>query len=257
MGCAQEILLRVENIEKYYGGLGTVTRALDQLSFHVRKGEYISIMGASGSGKTTLLNCLSTIDSVSAGHIMLDGKDITKLREEELAAFRRDNLGFVFQEYNLLDTLTLEENMALPLTIQGLGPEEIGLRVRKIADKLQIGNVLGKFPFQTSGGQKQRCAFARAVVYGPKIIFADEPTGALDSHSAHVLLEIISQLHEDLETTVFMVTHDAFCASYAERILFLKDGKIFNELVKGEKTRGVFYHEILDVLSLLGGDGQC
>ena len=210
MGCAQEILLRVENIEKYYGGLGTVTRALDQLSFHVRKGEYISIMGASGSGKTTLLNCLSTIDSVSAGHIMLDGKDITKLREEELAAFRRDNLGFVFQEYNLLDTLTLEENMALP-----------------------------------------------AVVCGPKIIFADEPTGALDSHSARVLLEIISQLHEDLETTVFMVTHDAFCASYAERILFLKDGKIFNELVKGEKTRGVFYHEILDVLSLLGGDGQC
>lgn len=257
MGCAQEILLRVENIEKYYGGLGTVTRALDQLSFHVRKGEYISIMGASGSGKTTLLNCLSTIDSVSAGHIMLDGKDITKLREEELAAFRRDNLGFVFQEYNLLDTLTLEENMALPLTIQGLGPEEIGPRVRKIADKLQIGDVLGKFPFQTSGGQKQRCAFARAVVCGPKIIFADEPTGALDSNSARVLLEIISQLHEDLETTVFMVTHDAFCASYAERILFLKDGKIFNELVKGEKTRGVFYHEILDVLSLLGGDGQC
>ena len=204
MGCAQEILLRVENIEKYYGGLGTVTRALDQLSFHVRKGEYISIMGASGSGKTTLLNCLSTIDSVSAGHIVLDGKDITKLREEELAAFRRDNLGFVFQEYNLLDTLTLEENMALPLTIQGLGPEEIGLRVRKIADKLQIGDVLGKFPFQTSGGQKQRCAFARAVVCGPKIIFADEPTGALDSHSARVLLEIISQLHEDLETTVFM-----------------------------------------------------
>ena len=257
MGCAQESLLRVENIEKYYGGLGTVTRALDQLSFHVRKGEYISIMGASGSGKTTLLNCLSTIDSVSAGHIMLDGKDITKLREEELAVFRRDNLGFVFQEYNLLDTLTLEENMALPLTIQGLGPEEIGLRVRKIADKLQIGDVLEKFPFQTSGGQKQRCAFARAVVCGPKIIFADEPTGALDSNSARVLLEIISQLHEDLETTVFMVTHDAFCASYAERILFLKDGKIFNELVKGEKTRGVFYHEILDVLSLLGGDGQC
>lgn len=255
MGCAEEILLRAENIEKYYGSLGTVTRALDQLSFHVCKGEYISIMGASGSGKTTLLNCLSTIDSVSAGHIMLDGKDITKLREEELAAFRRDNLGFVFQEYNLLDTLTLEENVALPLTIQGLGPEKIGRRVREIAQKLQIDDVLGKFPFQTSGGQKQRCAFARAVVCGPKIIFADEPTGALDSHSARVLLEIISQLHEALGTTVFMVTHDAFCASYAERILFLKDGRIFNELIKGEKTRGVFYHEILDVLSLLGGDG--
>lgn len=257
MGCAGEILLQAENIEKYYGSPGTVTRALDQISFHVCKGEYISIMGASGSGKTTLLNCLSTIDSVSAGHIMLDGKDITKLREEELAAFRRDNLGFVFQEYNLLDTLTLEENVALPLTIQGLEPEEIDRRVREIAQKLQISDVLGKFPFQTSGGQKQRCAFARAVVCGPKIIFADEPTGALDSHSARVLLEMISQLQEALETTVFMVTHDAFCASYAERILFLKDGRIFNELVKGEKTRGVFYHEILDVLSLLGGDSQC
>ena len=252
-----EPILKLEHIQKYYGNGGNVTKAIQDISFSVSEGEFLGIMGASGSGKTTLLNCISTIDTVSAGHIYLEGTDVTELRPKSLARFRRENLGFVFQEYNLLDTLTLEENMALPLTIQGLGPEEIGLRVRKIADKLQIGNVLGKFPFQTSGGQKQRCAFARAVVCGPKIIFADEPTGALDSHSAHVLLEIISQLHEDLETTVFMVTHDAFCASYAERILFLKDGKIFNELVKGEKTRGVFYHEILDVLSLLGGDGQC
>lgn len=219
MGCAQEILLRVENIEKYYGGLGTVTRALDQLSFHVRKGEYISIMGASGSGKTTLLNCLSTIDSVSAGHIMLDGKDITKLRRRSLPRSGGITWALYFRSIICWIRLLWKKIWLLPLTIRVWGRENMA-RVRKIADKLQIGDVLGKFPFQTSGGQKQRCAFARAVVCGPKIIFADEPTGALDSHSARVLLEIISQLHEDLETTVFMVTHDAFCASYAERTCF-------------------------------------
>ena len=255
MGSGNKILLQVENIEKYYGNQGSVTKALNQLSFHVREGEYISIMGASGSGKTTLLNCLSTIDTVSAGHIILDGRDITDIRENEIAEFRRDNLGFVFQEYNLLDTLTLEENVALPLTIKGLNPEEIDKRVRDTADKLHISDILEKFPYQVSGGQKQRCAFARAVICRPKMIMADEPTGALDSHSSRVLLEIIAQLNKDMGTTVFMVTHDAFCSSYADRILFLKDGKIFNEIRKGEKTRSVFYHEILDVLSLLGGEG--
>ena len=252
-------LLEVKHLKKVYTTRfgGAKVEALADVEFSVEEGEYVAIMGESGSGKTTLLNILAALDKPTGGKVLLNGRDMAAVPDSRMAAYRRDNLGFVFQEYNLLDTLTLEENMALPLTIQGLGPEKISLRVRKIADKLQIGDVLGKFPFQTSGGQKQRCAFARAVVCGPKIIFADEPTGALDSHSARVLLEIISQLHEDLETTVFMVTHDAFCASYAERILFLKDGKIFNELVKGEKTRGVFYHEILDVLSLLGGDGQC
>ena len=252
-------LLEVKHLKKVYTTRfgGAKVEALADVEFSVEEGEYVAIMGESGSGKTTLLNILAALDKPTGGKVLLNGRDMAAVPDSRMAAYRRDNLGFVFQEYNLLDTLTLEENTALPLTIQGLGPEEIGPRVRKIADKLQIGDVLGKFPFQTSGGQKQRCAFARAVVCGPKIIFADEPTGALDSNSARVLLEIISQLHEDLETTVFMVTHDAFCASYAERILFLKDGKIFNELVKGEKTRGVFYHEILDVLSLLGGDGQC
>ncbi|MDE6844372.1 MAG: ABC transporter ATP-binding protein [Lachnospiraceae bacterium] len=250
-------LLSVEHIEKYYGSQSTVTKALDDVSFQVQRGEYVSIMGASGSGKTTLLNCISTIDTVSAGHILLSGKDITSISDNDIAAFRRDNLGFVFQDFNLLDTLTLEENIALPLTISGIPPKEIDERVYKIAEKLQINDALQKFPFQVSGGQKQRCAFARAVICDPKLVMADEPTGSLDSHSSRVLLEIMSNLNTDLSATILMVTHDAFCASYADRILFLKDGKIFNEIRKGEKTRNIFYHEILDVLALLGGDKPC
>lgn len=253
----KEALLRVDHIEKYYGNQGNVTKALDQVSFEVRGGEFISIMGASGSGKTTLLNCISTIDTVSSGHILLDGADITDKGEEDIAAFRRENLGFVFQDFNLLDTLTLEENIALPLTVGQMPPEEIGLRVHTIAEKLQLTDALGKFPFQVSGGQKQRCAFARAVVCEPKLIMADEPTGSLDSNATRILLEIMSKLNRELRVTILMVTHDAFCASYTHRILFLKDGKIFNEILKGEKTRSVFYHEILDVLSLLGGDRPC
>lgn len=250
-------LLHVENIEKYYGNLGAVTKALDQVSFDVQAGEFISIMGASGSGKTTLLNCISTIDTVSSGHILLDGKDITTIAENDIAAFRRDYLGFVFQDFNLLDTLTLEENIALPLTISELPPKEIDGRVHQIADRLQISEALKKFPIQVSGGQKQRCAFARALICNPKLVMADEPTGSLDSNSSRILLEIMSELNNELGATILMVTHDAFSASYAERILFLKDGRIFNEIFKGEKTRSTFYHEILDVLSLLGGDKPC
>lgn len=253
----QNPLLCVEHIEKYYGNKGSVTKALNQVSFSVQCGEYISIMGASGSGKTTLLNCISTIDTVSAGHILLDGKDITTIKEEEIATFRRDNLGFVFQDFNLLDTLTLEENIALPLTIGKVPSEEIAERVFNVAGRLQIREELKKFPYQVSGGQKQRCAFARAVICSPKLIMADEPTGSLDSNSARILLEMIAELHQEIGATILMVTHDAFCASYAERILFLKDGAIFNEIWKGEKTRSMFYHEILDVLSLLGGGKPC
>ena len=250
-------LLRVENLVKYYGNRSSLTKALNDISLNVEEGEFTAIMGASGSGKTTLLNCISTIDRPTAGHIYIDGVCTSKLKRNALADFRRDRLGFIFQEFNLLDTLTLEENVALPLTIKGLNSEEIDKRVRDTADKLHISDVLEKFPYQVSGGQKQRCAFARAVICRPKMIMADEPTGALDSHSSRVLLEIIAQLNKDMGTTVFMVTHDAFCSSYADRILFLKDGKIFNEIRKGEKTRSVFYHEILDVLSLLGGEGIC
>ena len=251
----KEPLLHVENIEKYYGNPGAVTKALDQVSFDVQAGEFISIMGASGSGKTTLLNCISTIDTVSSGHILLDGQDITTIAEKNIAAFRRDYLGFVFQDFNLLETL--EENIALPLTISETPPKEIDKRVRQIADKLHISDTLKKFPTQVSGGQKQRCAFARAVICGPKLIMADEPTGALDSNSSRVLLEVMSNFNHEMGATILMVTHDAFCASYAERILFLKDGRIFNQILKGEKTRSMFYHEILDVLALLGGDKPC
>lgn len=253
----QKPLLCVENIEKYYGNQGNVTKALNQVSFFVQRGEFVSIMGASGSGKTTLLNCIATIDTVSAGHILLDGKDITTINENDLAAFRRDNLGFVFQDFNLLDTLTLEENIALPLTIRKVPPKEIAEQVYNAAKQLQINGILKKFPFQVSGGQKQRCAFARAVICSPKLIMADEPTGALDSNSSGILLEIMSALNKETNATILMVTHDAFCASYADRILFLKDGKIFNEIIKGEKTQSMFYHEILDVLSLLGGGRPC
>ena len=253
----QPPLLSVQSVEKYYGSPQSVTKALDQVSFRIRPGEHIAVMGASGSGKTTLLNCISTIDTVSSGHILLEGRDITAIPMEEIAAFRREALGFVFQEFNLLDTLTLEENMALPLTIRELEPAEIRAKVHALADRLGLSEALGKFPYQVSGGQKQRCAFARAVIGEPKLILADEPTGALDSASARVLLEIMHRFHRESHTTILMVTHDAFSASFAERILFLKDGSIFNEILKGEKERDAFYHEILDVLSVLGGERPC
>ncbi|WP_394926695.1 ABC transporter ATP-binding protein [uncultured Robinsoniella sp.] len=251
------MLLQVEYIEKYYGTKTNITKALNKVSFCVEKGEFISIMGASGSGKTTLLNCISTIDTVTSGKILLDGEDITTIKEEDITAFRRDNLGFVFQDYNLLDTLTIEENIALPLTIKAMKPKEITRSVMDIAERLQIEDILSKFPYQVSGGQRQRCACARAVVTRPKLVLADEPTGSLDSKSAFRLLEVMEELNREMTATILMVTHDAFSASYANRILFLKDGKIFNEIWKGEKTRSRFYHEILDVLSLLGGDVPC
>lgn len=251
------MLLQVEYIEKYYGTKTNITKALNKVSFGVEKGEFISIMGASGSGKTTLLNCISTIDTVTSGKILLVGEDITTIKEEEITAFRRDNLGFVFQDYNLLDTLTIEENIALPLTIKEMKPKEITRCVMEIAGRLQIEDILPKFPYQVSGGQRQRCACARAVVTRPKLVLADEPTGSLDSKSAFRLLEVMEELNQEMTATILMVTHDAFSASYANRILFLKDGKIFNEIWKGEKTRSRFYHEILDVLSLLGGDVPC
>jgi len=250
-------MLDVQNVEKYYGNKGNITKALDNLSFQVGKGEFISIMGASGSGKTTLLNCISTIDSTSAGNIYLGGADITKLKDEELAKFRRENLGFIFQDFNLLDTLTIGENISLSLTVNGLLSNEVTDRIYNISSQLGIAHILNKFPYQVSGGEKQRCACARAVITNPKLVLADEPTGSLDSVSSQKILEIMADLNRTLTSTILMVTHDALSASYADRILFLKDGKIFNEIVKGEKRRQTFYHEILDVLSLLGGTASC
>ncbi len=213
-------------------------------------------MGPSGSGKTTLLNCISTIDKVTTGSIMIDGEDITRLKSKKLERFRRDKLGFIFQDFNLLDTLTAYENIALALTIAGKKGKEVDELVRNSAKNLGILEVLDKYPYQMSGGQKQRVASARAIVNNPKLILADEPTGALDSKSAKLLLNSIETLNKKLEATILMVTHDAFTASYAHRILFIKDGNIFNELVRGEDSRKDFFNKIIDIVTLLGGDSK-
>ena len=231
-----------------------MTKALDRVSFDVDRGEFIAIMGASGSGKTTLLNCISTIDTVSAGDILLEGENIADLPAGELSRFRRERLGFVFQDFNLLDTLTIEENIGLALSLNYKDPGMVQQQVEAVAQKLGISDILGKFPYQVSGGQKQRAACARAMVAGQSLLLADEPTGALDSKASKNLLEIMTDMNQNMGATILMVTHDAYSASYAGRILFLKDGRIFNELLRGERTRSVFYHEILDVLAPLGGD---
>ena len=250
----RQSLLHVEHIEKYYGSPGAVTKALDQVSFDVRAGEFISIMGASGSGKTTLLNCISTIDTISAGAILLDGRDITALSGSETAAFRRDSLGFVFQDYNLLDTLTIGENIVLAMTLQKKSKNVIKQESEEMMRLLGIWEIRNQFPYQVSGGQKQRCACARALINHPKLLLADEPTGALDSKAAETLLETFQSLNESKRATIFMVTHDAFSASYCSRILFLKDGRIFHELIRGQKGRREFLNAILDVLSVTGGE---
>lgn len=247
-------ILSVQHVKKYYGNQGNITKAVEDISLQVEAGEFVGVMGASGSGKTTLLNVISTIDSVTAGHIFLSGRDLTELREKELAQFRRENLGFIFQDFNLLDILTLHENIALSLTIARVPAGRIDERVIQAAKRLGIEEILSKFPYEVSGGQKQRCACARALVTDPKLICADEPTGALDSKSAQMLMETLSDMNASLSSTILMVTHDAFSASYCGRILFLKDGKIFNELRRGQKSRRQFFNEILDTMALLGGD---
>ena len=236
-----ETILQAVNIQKYYGGRENLTKAVDRISFQVQKGEFLGIMGASGSGKTTLLNCISTIDTVTGGHIYVEGRDITKLKGAELAAFRGQKLGFIFQDFNLLDTLTARENIALPLSVSGTRPAEIERKVEQIAAALDISDVLGKFPYEMSGGQQQRVA-------------ADEPTGSLDFGSSRMLLNLISDLNRRLGATILMVTHDAFTASYCRRILFIKDGKLFHELRRGEDSRAEFFTKILQVVSELGGE---
>ena len=233
-------VVTVSHVEKFYGNQGNITQALNDISFAVEKQEFTAVMGASGSGKTTLLNVISTIDAVSAGNIEINGNSICELRENELAEFRKKELGFIFQDFNLLDTLTLQENIALPLTL-----------LKKRAEQIDI---LEKYPYQVSGGQRQRCACARAMIHDPSLILADEPTGALDSHSSYLLMEQFQRMNTELQATILMVTHDAFSASYAKRVLFLKDGTIFNEIYRGSLTRKAFFQKILDVMQLLGGD---
>lgn len=246
-------ILKLDNVEKYYGNKANLTKAVDKISFSVEKGEFVGIMGASGSGKTTLLNCISTIDRVTAGHIYVGDKDITTIRGNELNKFRREELGFIFQDFNLLDTLTGYENIALALSIQNVKPKEIDSRIQEVAKRLGIEEVLNKYSYQMSGGQKQRVAAARALITNPKLILADEPTGALDSKSSRYLLESMKEMNEGLAATILMVTHDAFTASYASRVIFIKDGKISNEIRRGDDTRKQFFNRIIEVVTVLGG----
>ncbi len=251
-----DTVLKVDNIEKFYGSKGNITKAINGISFEVKSGEYIGIMGASGSGKTTLLNCISTIDNVTNGNIYINGQNITKLKANELSKFRREELGFIFQDFNLLDTLTAFENIALALTIVNTPQKTINSKVTEVAEKLNITNILNKYPYQISGGQKQRVASARAIITNPSLILADEPTGALDSKSAKMLLESFETLNNKFGATILVVTHDAFTASYCKKIMFIQDGKIFKQINKGEDTRKKFFDKIIEVISELGGDTE-
>ena len=247
-------ILDVVDIEKYYGNKGNLTKAVNHVSFQVEKGEFIGIMGPSGSGKTTLLNCISTIDTIDAGHIYLGSQDLASLPQQKSARFRQENLGFIFQDFNLLDTLSIEENIALPLSIQNMAALKIDAKIDEISGILGISDVIKKYPYQMSGGQKQRVAAARALITDPAMVLADEPTGALDSRSARSLLESMEGMNQNYDATILMVTHDAFAASFATRVIFLKDGKIFNEVRKGSDTRKEFFDKIMDVVTLMGGD---
>ncbi len=249
-----ENILTIENISKYYGNKSNLTKAISNISLKINKGDFVAIMGASGSGKTTLLNVISTIDKVTSGHIYVEGLDITKLKGNNLNKFRREELGFIFQDFNLLDTLTAYENIALALQIQNIKAKIIDQRIQEVADKLGISDILNKYPCEISGGQKQRVSSARAIITNPKLVLADEPTGALDSRSSKMLLERLQKLNQDYQTTILMVTHDAFSASYASKVIFIKDGRIFNDFDRGDDNRKQFFDKIIDVVSLLGGD---
>lgn len=247
-------LLKVEHVVKIYGSKNNVTHALNDISFEIEKGDYVGIMGASGSGKTTLLNCLSTVDKITKGRILLENQDISQLRGNQLAQFRKQNLGFIFQDYNLLDTLTARENIALALTINKVAVPELLQRVEFVAKALNIETILDKYPSQLSGGQQQRVAAARAIVTNPKLVFADEPTGALDSKSASLLLDSFTKLNRELGVSILLVSHDAYVASHCNRVIFIKDGQIFNILEKGDQTRKQFFDRIIEVISILGGN---
>ena len=246
-------ILTVTDLKKVYGKGGSLTRALDGVSLSLEAGEFVGVMGPSGSGKTTLLNCVSTIDRPSAGSIVIDGRELTKLKGRELAKFRRERLGFIFQDCNLLDTLTAYENIALSLSIIRAPAQKIDKRVREMADFLGIADCLDKYPYQMSGGQQQRCAAARAMVTHPALVLADEPTGALDSKSSQLLLDRLDELNRDLGATILMVTHDAFTASCCRRVVFLRDGKLFLELHRGQDSRRAFFQKIIRVVTEMGG----
>ena len=251
-----ESLLQVKNVEKVFGKGANTFKALEDISFTIYHGEFVGIMGPSGAGKSTLLHVLATIDSPSKGDIYIENDNIAKMKGDQLADFRRDHLGFIFQDYNLLDSLTVRENIVLPLAIVKLPAKEIDVKVNSMAKAFGIEAILDKYPYQISGGQKQRTASCRALVSNPKLIFADEPTGALDSKSETDLLKVLSSINEDQEATIMMVTHDAFAASFCRRILFISDGRLSREMIRGTHSRKEFYQMILDELAQLGGDGH-
>lgn len=246
-------ILTVTDLKKVYGKGGAMTRALDGVSLALEAGEFVGVMGPSGSGKTTLLNCVSTIDRPSAGSIVIDGRELTRLKGKELARFRRERLGFIFQDCNLLDTLTAYENIALSLSIIRSPAQKLDRRVREMAGLLGISDCLDKYPYQMSGGQQQRCAAARAMVTRPALVLADEPTGALDSRSSRLLLDRLDELNREKGATILMVTHDAFTASCCRRVVFLRDGRLFLELRRGEDSRKAFFQKIIRVVTEMGG----
>lgn len=250
-------LLEVKNLKKIYTTRfgGNHVQALTNVSFTVEKGEYVAIMGESGSGKTTLLNILAALDKPTEGDVKLNGRSVSSIKEKEISAFRRNNLGFVFQDFNLLDTFTIEDNILLPLVLSGMNHRQMEERLKPIAEKLGIDRLLKKYPYEVSGGEKQRTAVARAIITGPQIILADEPTGALDSKATDGLLRIFSQLNEDGQT-ILMVTHSIKAASHAKRVLFIKDGEVFHQINRGNMTIEELYQRISDTLTLLATGGE-
>ncbi len=249
-------LLQVEHLQKIYTTRfgGNQVQALTDVSFTVEQGEYVAIMGESGSGKTTLLNILAALDKPTSGRVLLGDKDLSAVRERELSAFRRDNLGFVFQEFNLLDTFSVRDNIFLPLVLSGKTPREMEQRLEPIAKRLEIRKIVNKFPYEISGGQKQRVAVARALITRPQLLLADEPTGALDSRATDSLLQLFADINADGQT-VLMVTHSVKAASHAGRVLFIRDGQVFHQLYRGQDTNQLFYQRIADTLTLLANGG--
>jgi putative ABC transport system ATP-binding protein len=251
-------ILNIKNLKKVYGSKfgGVKYTALDNIDLKVNEGEFVAVMGPSGSGKTTFLNVISTIDKPTSGSVLIDGKDITKLKEPHLSAFRREKLGFIFQDFNLLDNMTLKENIVLPVALAKIEYSIIEKRLKEITTKLGINEILNKHPYEVSGGQKQRAAAARAIISNPSLILGDEPTGALDSKSSKELLSSLEFMNKNNNATIIMVTHDAFAASYCKRVVFIKDGKLFNEIYKGDMGRKEFYQKLLKILSVIGGDND-
>lgn len=251
-----DIILKATDLKKYYGSGDTVTKALDGVSFEIERGEFTAIMGASGSGKSTLLNVVSTIDRATSGEILIDGSNLTELSESKLSDFRRDKLGFIFQDYNLLDTLTISENITLPLNLKRISAQETEEKLKKAVAALGIENEIMKFPHELSGGQRQRAACARALITNPTLILADEPTGALDSANSKSLMNTFEMMNKALGSTILMVTHDPAVGSYADRILFLKDGRIWNEIKRGGRSRREMYEDILNITAISEGESN-